>query len=83
MLDKLIAEISLKDPGVDDVMLEWSLDESLWLRRIFIIHQRHGKEKTNTQLLKKTMEDNLGPQDFFIEKSIGWALRDYSKTDPQ
>ena len=29
VLDKLIAEISLKDPGVDDVMLEWSLDESL------------------------------------------------------
>ena len=28
------------------------------------------------------MENNLGPQDFFIEKSIGWALRDYSKTDP-
>lgn len=82
VLDKLIAEIEQKDQRVTDLMLLWSKDENIWLRRISIIFQRHRKEKTNLELLAKVIENNLGPQDFFIEKAIGWAFRDYSKTDP-
>ncbi len=82
VLDKLIAEIEQKDQCVRDLMLLWSKDENIWLRRISIIFQRHRKEKTDLKLLAKVIENNLGPQDFFIEKAIGWALRDYSKTDP-
>lgn len=82
-LDKLIFEIGLNDTRIEPLMLQWSQEENLWLRRISIIYQRHGKEKTNTCLLRRTIENNLGPQDFFIEKAIGWGLRSYSKTDPQ
>ena len=63
-------------------MLEWSLDEDFWLRRIAIDHQLGRKEKTNTELLEKILVNNLGSREFFINKAIGWSLRDYSKTDP-
>ena len=48
-------------------MLEWSTDEDFWVRRIAIDHQLCRKERTNTE--------------FFINKAIGWSLRDYSKTN--
>ena len=41
------------------------------------------KEKTNTELLEKILKNNLGQTKFFINKAIGWALRDYSKTNPE
>ena len=40
------------------------------------------KEKTNTELLSEIIENNLNGTEFFINKAIGWALRDYSKTNP-
>ena len=36
----------------------------------------------NAKLLNTILENNLGQEEFFINKAIGWALRDYSKTDP-
>ena len=41
------------------------------------------KEKTNTELLEKILINNFGSDEFFINKAIGWALRDYSKTNPE
>ena len=40
------------------------------------------KDQTDTALLEEIIVANLGQQEFFINKAIGWALRDYSKTDP-
>lgn len=40
------------------------------------------KAATDTDLLGKIIDLNLGSQEFFINKAIGWALRDYSKTNP-
>lgn len=80
--DRIIGSIGLRDHRVDDLMLEWSVDEDFWLRRLAIDHQLLRKEKTNTALLEKILVNNLGSTEFFINKAIGWALRDYSKTDP-
>jgi 3-methyladenine DNA glycosylase AlkD len=33
-------------------------------------------------LLSEIIVNNLGQKEFFINKAIGWALRDYSKTNP-
>ena len=81
-LDRVIGEIGLKDNRVDDLMLEWSCDNDFWVRRIAIDHQLCRKEKTNTELLEKILVNNFGSDEFFINKAIGWALRDYSKTNP-
>ena len=64
-------------------MLKWSESDDMWLRRIAIDHQLCRKEKTDAALLKKILINNLGSDEFFINKAIGWSLRDYSKTNPQ
>ena len=82
-LDMTIGALALKDSNVNKILLEWSIDENIWLRRIAIDHQLLRKDKTNTELLSKILKNNLGQTEFFINKAIGWALRDYSKTNPE
>ena len=81
--DMIIGGIALKYPKVNDTILKWSTDENIWLRRIAIDHQLLRKEKTNAELLEKIIKNNFGQTEFFINKAIGWALRDYSKTNPK
>ena len=81
-LDKVIGKIGLRDNRVDDLMLKWSKDEDFWIRRLAIDHQLCRKEKTNIELLEQIIVNNFGSDEFFINKAIGWSLRDYSKTNP-
>jgi 3-methyladenine DNA glycosylase AlkD len=81
-LDRVVGHIALGYPEVNDILLEWSVDENIWLRRLAIDHQLLRKEKTDTVLLERVILNNLGQKEFFINKAIGWSLRDYSKTDP-
>ena len=80
--DSVIGEIGLRDNRVEKLMLEWSKDKDLWLRRIAIDHQLNRKEKTNKELLEQIIVNNFGSEEFFINKAIGWSLREYSKTNP-
>lgn len=63
------------DPWIDDV--------DLWLRRSAIICQVGAKEDTDVERLFRFCEVRMGEKDFFIRKAIGWALRDYARTDPR
>lgn len=74
--------IALRYPSVNNILLAWSTDDNFWLRRIAIDHQLMRKDKTDTELLEKIIINNLGQTEFFVNKAIGWALRDYSKTNP-
>jgi len=82
-IDGLVGDIALANPEVGQLMLTWSTDDNIWLRRLAIDHQLSRKEKTNTDLLEEIISNNLGQTEFFINKAIGWSLRDYSKTNPQ
>lgn len=64
-------------------MLEWSKDEDFWVIRIAIDHQLFRKEKTNTKLLEAILVNNFGSNEIFINKAIGWSLRDYSKANSE
>ncbi|WP_270457346.1 DNA alkylation repair protein [Lactobacillus gasseri] len=81
-LIKPIGNIGLRDDRVNDLMLVWSKDDDFWVRRVAIEHQLLRKDKMNVELLNAILENNLGSSEFFINKAIGWALRDYSKTNP-
>ncbi len=81
--DRIIGNIGLRDKRIDELMLKYSKDEDFWVRRIAIDHQLLRKEKTNTKLLEQILINNFGSDEFFINKAIAWALRDYSKTNPQ
>ena len=82
-LCKVIGDIGLKDSRVRELMLEWSQSDNIWINRTAILHQLAYKDKTDTDLLKTIICNCLGSDEFFINKAIGWALREYSKTDPQ
>lgn len=79
-LAKAVGKAASQKP---EAMREWSRDEDFWVRRVAIIHQLGVKCETDTSLLADCIEANLGSQEFFINKAIGWALRDFSKTDPR
>jgi len=81
--DRIIGEIAFVDKRINDLMIEWSKNENFWIRRIAIDHQLNRKEKTNTKLLEQIIVNNFGSDEFFINKAIGWSLREYSKTDPK
>ena len=69
-------------PELEEIILKWRLSDNIWLRRVAIDHQLLRKENTNVQLLEKILLHNLNQTEFFINKAIGWALRDYSKMNP-
>jgi len=81
-IDAFVGEIILKYPKLENEMLVWSKSDNLWLRRTAIDFQQEYKNKTNTDLLEKIIVNNLGSSEFFINKAIGWSLRDYSKVNP-
>lgn len=64
------------------IMRTWSRDPDRWKRRTSIICQLGSKEDTDLDLLAETIEANIDDPDFFLRKGIGWALRQYAKTDP-
>ncbi|GIN63165.1 hypothetical protein J27TS8_31580 [Robertmurraya siralis] len=81
---KLVGYIAAKYPEVIPAKIDhWAKNNNIWLRRTAILFQLKYKERTNEELLLQYIEQNAGEQDFFIRKAIGWALREYSKTNPQ
>lgn len=80
-LSKIVGDVSRLDDNGKDTMLAWSKDENFWVRRTAILHQLGFKEKTDTELLDTIIHNNLGSDEFFINKAIGWALREYAKTN--
>ena len=82
-LDQLVGAIAQKDKSVKQLLLKWSKDKNFWIRRMAIDHQLNYRDKTDTTLLAAIIENNFGQTEFFINKAIGWALREYSKTDPR
>lgn len=72
---------------VNSTIRDWATAENFWVRRIAIDCQLGFKEKTDEVLLAFVIGQNLAgstfEKEFFINKAIGWALRDLSKTDPR
>jgi 3-methyladenine DNA glycosylase AlkD len=66
----------------EPVVRVWSRHEDMWLRRAAILCQLGHKAETDTRLLADVIAPNVGNREFFIRKAIGWALREYAKTDP-
>jgi 3-methyladenine DNA glycosylase AlkD len=64
-------------------LLKWRNSDNLWLRRATILFQLGYKEETDFPLLCEIIRGNLGSKEFFINKAIGWALRQYTRVDPE
>lgn len=62
---------------------KWMTSGNMWLQRSALLFQLSYKSKTNPDLLFNLIQQLSAHSDFFIRKAIGWALREYSKTNPK
>jgi len=60
----------------------WMDSENVWLQRTCILFQLKYKKDTDLELLYGFIDRLSGSKVFWIQKAIGWILREYSKTDP-
>ena len=55
--------------------------ENMWLQRVCLIFQLSYRKETDTELMFGYMRQLTHSKEFFIQKAIGWALRQYARTD--
>ena len=60
----------------------WARSDNVWKRRTAILAQLRSKQATDRKLLADVIEPSVREGEFFLRKAIGWALREFSKTDP-
>jgi len=61
---------------------KWNKSNNIWLQRMSIIFQLKSKDNTDTLILSKHIVHCANSKEFFVQKAIGWALREYAKTNP-
>lgn len=75
--------MALRDKEVKEKLRELINADSIWLRRISILFQLKYKEKMDEKFLTEAILANSDTREFFLNKAIGWILREYSKTNPR
>ncbi|MFV8784775.1 DNA alkylation repair protein [Aerococcus urinaeequi] len=80
-LVKTIGYLVHQHPQLKSVMVDWSQSDNIWLKRTAMIYQLGMKAQTDVDLLEITCANCLGSSEFFINKGMGWILRDYAKTN--
>jgi 3-methyladenine DNA glycosylase AlkD len=77
-----LAEILRKDgEAMPAILRQWAVSDNLWKRRSAILAQLNFKGETDLELLYDCIRPSLGASEFFLRKGIGWALRQYARTD--
>lgn len=79
---RIVGPLVARHPDLKPTMDAWSRDKNLWIRRTAILHQLGYKKNTDIDRLFDYCARNASDSDFFIRKAIGWALRQYARTDP-
>jgi 3-methyladenine DNA glycosylase AlkD len=67
---------------IDLITNQWNNSDNIWLQRSSLLFQLKYKQNTNVFLLENYILNLKESNEFFIRKSIGWILREYSKTNP-
>jgi len=79
---RFIGTLFMHNPDlISSSVQRWLGQENIWLWRTSLLFQLKYKKATDVELLGNTIRRLAGEKDFFIRKAIGWALREYSKTD--
>jgi 3-methyladenine DNA glycosylase AlkD len=80
---ELIGPLVARNVELVALMQQWNASDNIWLVRSSIIHQLGRKQTTDADLLFEFCANRAADKEFFIAKAIGWALRDYSYSDPR
>lgn len=67
----------------EEYVNKWLKSDHIWLQRCALLFQLKYKSELDTHLLAYCINNLLGSKEFFINKAIGWVLREYSRTNPQ
>jgi len=62
---------------------QWMSSNDMWLQRTCLLFQLKYKSATDSALMHSFISKLSDSREFFIRKAIGWALREYSKTDAE
>lgn len=65
------------------IIEKWLTSDNIWLQRTCLLYQLKYKDKLDTERLDQIIVRLNGTKEFFINKAIGWVLREYSKTNPE
>lgn len=80
---RVVGPLVAASPELWDEMDAWAGSANPWLARTAILHQLGYKQRTDQERLFRYCRQRSGEGDFFIRKAIGWALREYSKTEAE
>ncbi len=69
--------------GVESMADQWILSQNMWVVRTALLYQLKFKEETDQKRLFLYGDACLNSEEFFIQKALGWALREFAKTDPE
>ncbi len=78
----LVGPLVTRHPALAATMDAWIGDPDVWLVRTALLHQLTYREATDAARLFRHCTRQAGHPDFFVRKAIGWALRQYARTDP-
>lgn len=67
---------------IESIITRWRNSDNMWLNRTCLLFQLFYQENTDFELLKGLILQYLAIKEFFIQKAIGWSLRQYSRTNP-
>jgi 3-methyladenine DNA glycosylase AlkD len=83
-IDGIVGDMCIKYPELRKSFVDkWIESDNIWLKRVSIDFQLKYKENTDTDILSKAILRNSVTKEFFVDKAIGWALREYSKTNKE
>lgn len=81
---RLVGKVWMEDRAwASPLMDAWIEDPDPWIRRAAIIGQIKHKAATDEARLFDYCRRRALETGFFIRKAIGWALREYARTDPE
>ena len=67
---------------INETTQKWMKSKNMWLQRTCLLFQLKYKSRLDTKLLHSFISQLIHSKEFFIQKAIGWILREYSKTNP-
>ncbi len=84
LASNILGPYFLRFPKQKDVYVKkWISSNEMWLQRSALLFQLKYKNEVDTNLLSYSINSLLGSKEFFINKAIGWSLRQYGKYNPE
>ena len=72
------SNIELRDKWIE----KWMGSDNIWLQRTCLIFQLKYAQQIDFDLLRSLIHELKHINEFFIQKAIGWSLRQYARFDP-